>query len=131
MRDKLYRFMQGRYGVDDLYRFLVCLALLGMVLNWLFRSQLLSFAVTLILIYAVYRVLSRNHSARYTENQKYLNATAKFRYWFDQQKKLMEERKYHHIYTCPKCRQKIRIPRGKGKISIHCPKCNTDFVKKS
>ena len=56
MREKFYRFMQGRYGVDDLYRFLACLALLGMVLNWLFKSQLLSFAVTLILIHVPYAV---------------------------------------------------------------------------
>ena len=88
MRDKIYRFMQGRYGTDDFYKFLFWVALIGIVINWFFKSQLLSFAVTLILIYAVYRVLSRNHSARYTENQKYLNATAKFRYWFDQQKSL-------------------------------------------
>ena len=111
MRDKIYRFMQGRYGTDDFYKFLFWVALIGIVINWFFKSQLLSFAVTLILVYAMYRVLSKNHSARYAENQRYLQATAKIRYWFDQQKKLMEERKYHHIYTCPKCRQKIRIPK--------------------
>ena len=124
MRDKIYRFMQGRYGTDDFYKFLFWVALIGIVINWFFKSQLLSFAVTLILVYAMYRVLSKNHSARYAENQRYLQATAKIRYWFDQQKKLMEERKYHHIYTCPKCRQKIRIPKGKGKIMIRCPKCH-------
>lgn len=131
MREKFYRFMQGRYGVDDLYRFLFWLAVIGIVLNWFVKSSALSFLTTLILVYAMYRVLSRNHSARYTENQKYLNATAKFRYWFDQQKKLMEERKYHHIYTCPKCRQKIRIPKGKGKIMVRCPKCHYEFQKRS
>ena len=111
MRDKIYRFMQGRYGTDDFYKFLFWVALIGIVINWFFKSQLLSFAVTLILVYAMYRVLSKNHSARYAENQRYLQATAKIRYWFDQLKKLMEERKYHHIYTCPICRQKIRIPK--------------------
>ena len=131
MKEKFYRFMQGRYGVDDLYRFLFWLAVIGIVLNWFVKSSALSFLTTLILVYAMYRVLSRNHSARYTENQKYLNATAKFRYWFDQQKKLMEERKYHHIYTCPKCRQKIRIPKGKGKIMVRCPKCHHEFQKRS
>ena len=131
MRDKIYRFMQGRYGTDDFYKFLFWVALIGIVINWFFKSQLLSFAVTLILVYAIYRVLSKNHSARYAENQRYLQATAKIRYWFDQQKKLMEERKYHHIYTCPKCRQKIRIPRGKGKIMIRCPKCHHEFQKRS
>ena len=131
MRDKIYRFMQGRYGTDDFYKFLFWVALLGIVINWFFKSQLLSFAVTLILVYAMYRVLSKNHSARYAENQRYLQATAKIRYWFDQQKKLVEERKYHHIYTCPKCRQKIRIPKGKGKIMIRCPKCHHEFQKRS
>ena len=123
--------MQGRYGTDDFYKFLFWVALIGIVINWYFKSQLLSFAVTLILVYAMYRVLSKNHSARYAENQRYLQATAKIRYWFDQQKKLMEERKYHHIYTCPKCRQKIRIPKGKGKIMIRCPKCHYEFQKRS
>ena len=131
MRDKIYRFMQGRYGTDDFYKFLFWVALIGIAINWFFKSQLLSFAVTLILVYAMYRVLSKNHSARYAENQRYLQATAKIRYWFDQQKKLMEERKYHHIYTCPKCRQKIRIPKGKGKIMIRCPKCHHEFQKRS
>lgn len=131
MRDKIYRFMQGRYGTDDFYKFLFWVALIGIVINWFFKSQLLSFAVTLILVYAMYRVLSKNHSARYAENQRYLQVTAKIRYWFDQQKKLMEERKYHHIYTCPKCRQKIRIPKGKGKIMIRCPKCHHEFQKRS
>ena len=131
MRDKIYRFMQVRYGTDDFYKFLFWVALIGIVINWFFKSQLLSFAVTLLLVYAMYRVLSKNHSARYAENQRYLQATAKFRYWFDQQKKLMEERKYHHIYTCPKCRQKIRIPKGKGKIMIRCPKCHHEFQKRS
>lgn len=123
--------MQGRYGTDDFYKFLFWVALIGIVINWFFKSQLLSFAVTLILVYAMYRVLSKNHSARYAENQRYLQVTAKIRYWFDQQKKLMEERKYHHIYTCPKCRQKIRIPKGKGKIMIRCPKCHHEFQKRS
>lgn len=131
MRDKIYRFMQGRYGTDDFYKFLFWVALIGIVINWFFKSQLLSFAVTLILVYAMYRVLSKNHSARYAENQRYLQVTAKIRYWFEQQKKLMEERKYHHIYTCPKCRQKIRIPKGKGKIMIRCPKCHHEFQKRS
>ena len=131
MRDKIYRFMQGRYGTDDFYKFLFWVALIGIVINWFFKSQLLSFAVTLILVYAMYRVLSKNHSARYAENQRYLQATAKIRYWFEQQKKLMEERKYHHIYTCPKCRQKIRIPKGKGQIMIRCPKCHHEFQKRS
>lgn len=131
MKEKFYRFMQGRYGVDEFYRFLFFTALVCMVLNMFLRSRVLELVVLFLLLYAMFRMFSKNYSARYNENQKYLKATARFRYWFGQQKKLMEERKYHHIYTCPKCKQKIRIPRGKGKIMVRCPKCHHEFQKRS
>ena len=117
--------------MDEFYRFLIYAAFACAIVNLLLKSRILQLATMLLLIYALFRPLSRNHSARYAENQKYLKATAKLRYWLDQQKKLHEERKYHHIYTCPKCRQKIRIPKGKGKIMVRCPKCQHEFQKRS
>ena len=105
MREKFYRFMQGRYGVDQLYRFIFFLALVLMIINTFLRNPMLNLVVYALLILDIFRMLSKNHSARYAENQKYLQLTAKFRYWLDQQKKLWQERKYHHIYTCPKCKQ--------------------------
>ena len=65
------------------------------------------------------------------QNQKYLQMTSKFRLRFNKEKNLMKQRKTHHIYSCPGCGQKVRIPRGKGKIEIECPKCHTKFVKRS
>ncbi len=123
--------MQGRYGQDAFTRFLLGAMLACVVLNLLVGSRFLSIMAWALLVYAYFRLFSRNHAARYAENQRYLNATAKFRYWFDQQKRLKEERKYHHIYVCPKCRQKIRIPKGKGKIMVRCPKCRHEFQKRS
>ena len=131
MREKFYRFMQGRYGVDQLYRFVFFLALVLMIINIFLRNPMLNLVVYALLILDIFRMLSKNHSARYAENQKYLQLTAKFRYWLDQQKKLWQERKYHHIYTCPKCKQKIRIPKGKGNIMVRCPKCHFEFQKRS
>ena len=131
MREKFYRFMQGRYGVDQLYRFIFFLALVLMIINTFLRNPMLNLVIYALLILDIFRMLSKNHSARYAENQKYLQLTAKIRYWLDQQKKLWQERKYHHIYTCPKCKQKIRIPKGKGKIMVHCPKCHFEFQKRS
>lgn len=123
--------MQGRYGQDAFTRFLLGAMLACVVLNLLVGSRFLSIMAWTLLIYAYFRLFSRNHAARFAENQRYLNATAKLRYWFDQQKRLKEERKYHHIYVCPKCRQKIRIPKGKGKIMVRCPKCRHEFQKRS
>ena len=123
--------MQGRYGQDAFTRFLLGAMLACVVLNLLVGSRFLSIMAWALLVYAYFRLFSRTHAARYAENQRYLNATAKFRYWFDQQKRLKEERKYHHIYVCPKCRQKIRIPKGKGKIMVRCPKCRHEFQKRS
>ena len=123
--------MQGRYGQDAFTRFLLGAMLACVVLNLLVGSRFLSIMAWTLLVYAYFRLFSRNHAARYAENQRYLNATAKLRYWFDQQKRLKEERKYHHIYVCPRCRQKIRIPKGKGKIMVRCPKCRHEFQKRS
>ena len=131
MREKMIRFMQGRHGQDEFSRFLLGTAVVCVLINLLFHSQLLYAVAWLLLIYTYFRVFSKNHTARYTENQKYLRTKAKYLYWFDQQKKLLEERKVHHIYVCPKCRQKIRIPIGKGKIMVRCPKCHYEFQKRS
>ncbi len=131
MRERFYRFMQGRYGQDAFSRFLLGAMLACVFINILVRSRALGMLSWILLFYAYFRLFSKNHAARYAENQRYLNATARLRYWMDQQKKLMEERKYHHIYVCPKCRQKIRIPKGKGKIMVRCPKCQHEFSKRS
>lgn len=83
------------------------------------------------IIYTYFRIFSRNIQKRYGENQRFLARTAKLRQRFQKEKSLMAERKTNHIYTCPGCGQKIRIPKGKGKIEIDCPKCHTKFVKRS
>ena len=76
-------------------------------------------------------MFSKNVSKRYAENQAYLAKSYKIRCFFAKQKDLFRQRKQYHIYKCPGCSQKIRIPRGKGKIEIRCPKCGTKFMKKS
>ena len=84
-----------------------------------------------VVIYCYFRIFSRNVQKRYAENQAYLMKTYKIRNWFQNQKNIWQQRKVYHIYTCPSCKQKIRIPKGKGKIEVKCPKCGTTFIKKS
>lgn len=128
--------MQGRYGADQLYKFTTAVALVLIVLAIFTRpgSSLgasLNTAGFAVMIYTCFRFFSKNIQKRYEENQKYLLATAKLRQRFQIEKGRMAQRKTHHIYTCPGCGQKIRIPRGKGKIEIDCPRCHTKFVKRS
>ena len=136
MREKFMRFMQGRYGVDQLSKFSMGVALAGIVLSIFFgRASMVGALLDTVgfaaLIYTYFRMLSKNISKRYAENQWYLSKTYKIRVRLNKELNMMKQRKIYHIYSCPGCKQKIRIPKGKGKIEIKCPKCQTKFVKKS
>lgn len=122
---RIYAFMQGRYGLDGFGRFLFILSLVVMFIGALFSPlRLLYFAGFVILIYAWYRVMSKNVSKRYQENVRFNGLIEKYR-------KDSNQRKLYKIFKCPNCTQKIRVPKGKGKICIKCPKCRIEFIKKT
>ena len=130
-REKLIRFMAGRYGLDSFGKCLLIVAIVLSLFAPLFRSELMNFIAWILLIYTYFRIFSTNIYKRASENQLYLAKTYKIRTWVIKQKHLMQQRKTYHIYKCPTCKQKIRVPKGKGKIEISCPKCNTKFIKKA
>ena len=123
----LRRFMTGRYGTDKLNMALLGLGLflciLEMILQiwlnnpWILLSLTLLSYVTMFL--AIFRMFSRNTYKRYQENRRFL------RFW-----ERLKDRK-HRYYSCPRCRQPVRVPKGKGKIAITCPKCKEKFIKKT
>lgn len=131
MKEKMIRFMAGRYGLDSFGKSTIIAALIAVVLASLFDAPILSVLAWALIIYAYFRMFSRNIYKRSTENQAYLSKTRRIRTWLSTQKNIWSQRKTHHIYKCPTCHQKIRVPRGKGKIEIRCPKCQTRFIKKS
>ena len=131
MKEKFMRFMYGRYGVDTLGKYSLGAGLATMVLSIVFDSYTLSLLSWFFIILTYFRMFSRNLYKRSSENQAFLNKTYKLRTWFGKQKNMMAQRKTHHIYRCPGCKQKIRVPRGKGRIEIRCPKCHTTFIKNS
>ena len=123
LADGFRRFMMGRYGNDKLNMTLLVVALVVCFVNLFLPKSPAKLALVLvyygILGYALFRTFSRNTYKRYQENRKYLQFVERLR---DRE---------HRYYDCPKCRQQVRVPKGKGKISITCPKCKEKFIKKT
>lgn len=119
----LRHFMQGRYGTDKLNTVILVSGLIACVLSMLIRLPMLNLLLTLVsyvlMGWAIFRSLSRNTYKRYEENRKYLRFVERIR---DRE---------HRYFDCPRCRQSVRVPRGKGKISITCPKCKEKFIRKT
>ena len=95
------------------------------------RVSLFTYLGAALLIFCYYRTFSRNISKRTEENYKFYTlkdrVDNKFKGWKEQ----WANRKVYHYYRCPQCRQKLRVPRGRGRIQISCPRCGTQFIKKS
>ena len=130
-KDKFARFMYGRYGMDQLSRNLSLICLVLLVITMFSRSNVL-YAIALAgIIYTYFRVFSRNISKRSEENENYLSFHYKVVVNINRFKYIIKDNKTHKIFKCPSCSQKIRVPRGKGRISIKCPKCRIEFIKKT
>ena len=117
------RFMQGRYGTDKLNMVILGAGLVISLVNMFLPFRSLSVILTLVsyvfLGIAMFRCLSRNTYKRYRENRRYLLWLQRFK------------DKEHRYFDCPRCRQQVRVPKGKGKINISCPKCGNKFIKKT
>ena len=131
MREKLRQFMIGRYGTDGLNQFLSIASLVLLLIAIISRVSLFPYLGAALLIFCYYRTFSRNISKRTEENYKFYTlkdrVDNKFKGWKEQ----WANRKVYHYYRCPQCRQKLRVPRGRGRIQISCPRCGTQFIKKS
>ena len=119
----LRNFMAGRYGTDRLNMVILCAGVVASILSSLVRLPMLSLIFWLLsyglMIWAICRTLSRNTYKRYQENRKFMQ-------FFDR----LKDRR-NRYFDCPKCRQMVRVPRGKGKISITCPRCREKFIRKT
>lgn len=135
MRNKFIQFMQGRYGFDFFSKCLFVLSAILIFLSSAFRERSISMVFYLIgwiiLVYCGSRVFSKNRQRRYEENQKFMEKTSSIRSYLQRINQELSQRRQYHIYRCPGCKQKIRIPRGKGKIEVRCPKCGSTFIKHS
>lgn len=121
-KDKMARFMYGRYGMDQLSRNLSLICLVLLIVTMFVRNNVIYMIALVGIVYTYFRVFSRNISRRSEENEKYLKFHYKVVGKLNKIKFRITDSKTHRIFRCPSCSQKIRVPRGKGKISIKCPK---------
>lgn len=123
LSDRFRNFMSGRYGTDKLNMAILSAGLAVCLVSVFVRNPVVNLLLTAIsyglMIWALFRCFSRNTYRRYQENRKFLQ-------FFDR----LKDRE-HRYYDCPKCRQVVRVPRGKGKIAITCPRCKERFVRKT
>lgn len=131
MRDKLREFMSGRYGSDQLGRFTMGVGLVSLILYMFFHIRILYWITLLCLIWYYWRALSRDHSKRSEENLRFLQIEERITGRFRTAKKEFSQRRDYRFYICPNCHQRIRVPRGHGRISITCPRCRNEFIRKS
>ncbi len=129
-RQRFARFMIGRYGMDQFGQFLFGLSMFLIVIS-IFRVPYVHLLVPVIIVYSYFRIFSRNIYKRQQENNFYLKHSYAVRTKFNKLVGELKQRRTHHIYRCPGCNRKIRVPRGRGKIEIRCPKCSTTFIKNS
>lgn len=131
IRNWLRNFMIGRYGPDQLNIALVITSLVVGIVGSVLNIVVITIVGDIILFYALFRILSRNIPARRRENDKFIKL------WWPVKTKIknkivqFKSRKNYRFFKCPECKKTLRVPKGKGKIQITCPKCGERFIKKT
>ena len=131
IRNFLRNFMSGRYGPDHLNIAMIVVSLILSLLHSIIGFQPIMYISYLILALALYRMLSRNIPKRRAENDRFI------RYWWPFRTKAgrtianFRHRNEYKFLSCPSCNNTLRVPKGKGKIQITCPKCGERFIRKT
>ena len=130
IRSAFQRLMYGRYGNDQLNMALLVLYLALFLAYVLTDFELLYWLSFALLAVSLFRLLSRNHARRRAENAKFLRVAGPALQWLRLQRTIRRD-KEHRYFRCPNCGQQLRVPRGKGKITVTCRSCGAVFEKKS
>ena len=131
IRNFIRNFMAGRYGPDHLGVLMILLSLVLNLINSIVRFPPLMWISYVLLFLTLFRMLSKNIVRRRAENDKFI------KYWWPIKTKIrrafsnIKQRKMHKFFKCPGCRKTLRVPKGKGKLQVTCPKCGERFFKKT
>lgn len=125
------RFMSGRTGVDQLSYAMVIAALVMTIIGGIAGIGLLTLMADALILLAFYRMLSKNRLKRAQENTNYLQKTQKLRRAVTEWVNRVKNSKKYRYFTCPKCKARLRVPRGVGSVTITCKSCGNKFDKKA
>ena len=125
--DRYIKFMKDRYGIDELYKFLLLICFVLLVINTFISNNVIRLFEVLLIVIIFYRYMSKNIKLRKKENDKYLEIKDKIIKLFDYNKEKYKDRNTHMYKKCPKCKQRIRLPLKKGKHTVKCPNCGNRF----
>ena len=127
LRERIARFMTYRYGIDRLYYVLIVICFALTFINLFLRSYIISSIETILFVFAIYRVFSKNIYKRQRENEWLNKVIDKFKKFINLQKCKYRDRKTHVYRKCPSCRNNLRLPKSKGKHTVSCPCCKHKF----
>ena len=132
VRASFARFMSGRYGADQLSMAQVIAALVISILGSFFGARKAAMVLSdALLIGAFFRMFSKDRYRRAHENEVYLSKTEGVRRGITEWLNRVKNGKKYRYFTCPKCKQRLRVPRGVGSVTITCKSCGTKFDKKA
>lgn len=129
INETLQRWMYGRYGYDELNKFLSITAIVLILLSLFVPA--FNFIALLLLLWSMFRTYSKNLENRRQERDAYLKVAGKVKQFFKLRKNMWRDRNTHRYYKCPSCNAYLRVPKGKGKIEISCPKCRNKITRKT
>ncbi len=128
---KMAEAMRGRYGSDELNNLLNAIVLVLLIINIFAQQTWLLLIALALVVYVGWRIMSKNVEARRNENELFLDHAGRFRPWLRNPSAAFKEARTYKHAVCPVCGQKVRVPRGKGKLRVTCPKCHKKFEVKS
>lgn len=122
-------FMMGRYGTDKLNIALIVISIILSLISRFLRLGIITYLSYIPLFLCIFRMFSRDINKRIQENQKFLKYYNTAENWTKNKFSMIKGLKTYKYFTCPNCKQTVRVPRGKGRVNIRCPKCSTKFIK--
>ncbi|NLL39677.1 MAG: hypothetical protein GX254_08855 [Clostridiales bacterium] len=127
----LKRVMMGRNGADQLNLAILLVGMVLILIGSFFRSTVINFLVLILVLISVFRMFSKNIQARSRENAVFLRIWHRLKNFLYREKLRLQNKKTYKFFGCPGCKKTLRVPKGKGRIYITCPKCGERFESKT